>query len=377
MKQKCTKICLVSFFTHEAFFIPLSNMREILGAICSESHSVFVVTPDLMGTLPFDLSRDTIILHKKENRLIFRIINYVILNLKISRHVLQKSSHTDSFIFFMQTGLPLPMMIAKFRNKKIIWLLPSSYRKMNEKYQDFLNQILFPWESLSYRIADKIIVYSPNLIREWKLQDYAGKILIAHEHFINSDIFAAKIPLCRRPLLIGYIGRLSEEKGVRNFVSALPGILNNRKDITVFIGGDGPLKDEIGIFLQREKLTSRVSLAGWIAHGDLPEYLNKLRLLILPSYTEGLPNIILEAFSCGTPVLATSVGTIPDIIKDKKTGFILEHNCPEGISDSILSALEDPNLEKIAMNAKQVIEQEFTLDSTIKQWKKIFDEQNS
>ena len=104
-------------------------------------------------------------------------------------------------------------------------------------------------------IADKIVLYSPNLIQEWGLQRYADKILIAHEHFIQVNTCTAAPPLSGRPWLIGYIGRLSEEKGVRAFVHALPAIIGNRKDLRILIGGTGPLEEEIGAFLQAEKLT--------------------------------------------------------------------------------------------------------------------------
>ncbi|MDR9817328.1 MAG: glycosyltransferase family 4 protein [Candidatus Methanoculleus thermohydrogenotrophicum] len=128
-------------------------------------------------------------------------------------------------------------------------------------------------------------------------------------------------PLPDRPSLIGYIGRLSGEKGVQHFAQALPAVLNGREDLRVLIGGDGPLKELIEASLQKGGVTARVDLPGWISHDDLPGYLNQLRLLVLPSYTEGLPNIMLEAMACGTPVLATPVGAIPDVIIDGKTGL--------------------------------------------------------
>ena len=76
-------------------------------------------------------------------------------------------------------------------------------------------------------------------------------------------------------------------------------------------------------------VNKNVTLVGWISHDELPSYLNMLKLLVVPSYTEGLPNIVIEAMSCGTPVLATPVGGVPDLIEDGITGFILEDNFPE------------------------------------------------
>jgi glycosyltransferase involved in cell wall biosynthesis len=134
------------------------------------------------------------------------------------------------------------------------------------------------------------------------------------------------------------------------------------------------MKEAIKATVDKEGLTSRVSIIGWISHEDLPFYLNQLRLLVLPSYTEGLPNTMLESMACGTPVLATPVGAIPDIIRDGDTGYVMENNSPQCISDNIIRALKDPNLEKIAIHAKIMVEKDFHFETTVKQWKKLFDE---
>lgn len=366
------KICLVSVFSHEAFFLPLSHLREILGKISPGLHSILTVSPELADTMTFDSGRDEVILYKKQTSTVFRVINYCLLNLKISKKILLGSRDVESYVFFWATGFLVPMMCAKIRNKKIIWLLPSSARKMDEHKGNFLNLMVILLQSLSYKIADKIVLYSPNLIQEWELHTYADKILIAHEHFIHFDTFTLTTPLSTRPLLIGYIGRLSEEKGVREFLESLPAIINQQKDLHVLIGGDGPLKEVIGVFLQEKKLMDHVKIAGWISHEHLPDYLNMLHLLVIPSFTEGLPNIMLEAMACGTPVAATSVGAIPDCIKDGETGFIMKNNSPECISATIIRALEDPNQEKVTMNAKKMVEKEFSFENTVVQWRKIF-----
>ncbi|KUL00274.1 MAG: Glycosyl transferase, group 1, partial [Methanomicrobiales archaeon 53_19] len=173
---------------------------------------------------------------------------------------------------------------------------------------------------------------------------------------------------------IGYIGRLSGEKGVQHFAEALPAILGDRDDLRVLIGGDGQLKDSIVATLQEEGLTARVDLPGWIAHDDLPAYLNQLRLLVLPSYTEGLPNIMLEAMACGTPVLATPVGAIPDVIIDGKTGFIMENNSPECIAENVARALASPDLEEIAEAGRRFVEENFSFESTVARWKEVLEE---
>jgi len=93
--------------------------------------------------------------------------------------------------------------------------------------------------------------------------------------------------------------------------------------------------------------------------------------LVLPSYTEGLPNIMLEAMACGTPVLATPVGAIPDVIRDGKTGFIMEDNSPKCIAENVVRALEHPDLEEIAEAGRRFVEEEFTFERAVEKWRGI------
>jgi len=95
-------------------------------------------------------------------------------------------------------------------------------------------------------------------------------------------------------------------------------------------------------------LKDKVMFTGWVPHEELPKYLNDIKLYVLPSYSEGLPKATLEAMACGTPVLVTPVGGIPDVIKDGKTGFITEDNSSECIARNIIRALSHPNLDQSA-----------------------------
>jgi glycosyltransferase involved in cell wall biosynthesis len=92
---------------------------------------------------------------------------------------------------------------------------------------------------------------------------------------------------------------------------------------------------------------------------------------VLPSVYETFPVSVLEACACGTPVLATPVGAIPDVIKDGETGFIMEDNSPESIARNIIHALSRPHLEKIAQNARALVEREFTYEKAVERYRGI------
>jgi glycosyltransferase involved in cell wall biosynthesis len=111
-----------------------------------------------------------------------------------------------------------------------------------------------------------------------------------------------------------------------------------------------------------------VILTGWIPQNELPHYLNEFRLLIVPSDTEGLSNIVLESMACGTPVLSTPVGALPDFIKDGETGFIMANNSPDSIQQNVMRSLSFPHLERIIINTQDLLKREFTFESAVKRY---------
>ena len=308
------------------------------------------------------------------NSRLLKMITYTRLQIQISLSLIRESKKYDCSIFLMAEGLFLPVIIAKILGKKPILCLAGSMQNMIvHTSEDSASAVSLKFmEEISYGISETILVYSSKLIEEWNLEKYRHKIRIAHQHFLDFSTFTVTTPL--RPPLIGYIGRLSPEKGVQNFVQALPTIFNDRNELRALIGGDGQLKESIETSLEAEKISYRVDLPGWISYNDLPRFLNQLRLLVLPSYTEGLPNILLEAMACGTPVLATSVGAIPDVIRDGETGFIMENNSPECIAENVIRALSSPDLERIAVRGKRFVEEEYTFEKTVDRWKKVLKE---
>jgi glycosyltransferase involved in cell wall biosynthesis len=319
-------------------------------------------------------------IYLKETKTIFtRILRYIYLQLKLSFLLIKLSKKYNIVIFFMESGAYLPAVVAKLLRKKIILLLPSQILEHARSpqiatYKSFIYNFLICLQPLSYKLSDRIIVYSPRLITEWNLKKYESKILIAHRHFLNFSSFTLRKKVSERENLIGYIGRLSKEKGVLNLVRAVPLILKSRKDVSFSIIGDGELFLEINDIIRREKLDRHLKLEGWVSHEKLSDYLNSFKLVILPSYTEGLPNVILEAMACGTPVLATPVGAIPDVIKNEETGFLLKSNDLKHIAEKIIELLNEPELlEKVSFNAYNFVRENFNYRKVLENWRKIIE----
>jgi len=351
--------------------IPLSNLINILSP---QSQSLYLITGN-EGYNAFQ--NDTRIHafgvhHMGGNSIFLRIAMFFLMQIRISIVLIKIVKNCDIWIFFLGgENMILPMLVTKFFRKKVFLMFAGS--SVHTLFYDDLVYWLKILTELNCTFSDRIILYSQNLVNEYNLSPYRRKILIAHRHFLDFTTFTVTTPYHDRPPLIGYIGRLSAEKGVQHFVQALPAILSNNQDLRVLIGGDGRLKDAIETSLQENGIINRVDLPGWISHDDLPKYLNQLRLLVLPSYTEGLPNIMLEAMACGTPVLATPVGAIPDVIQDEVTGFIMENNTPECITRNVMRALNHPDLEVIAERGRQYVEREFSFEKAVERWREVLE----
>jgi len=224
-------------------------------------------------------------------------------------------------------------------------------------------------EEITLYLADYIISEIEDIDHERKRRaKYKSKILPLAARFVDANLFTVEKGINQRKNIVGHIGRLSKEKGVINFIEAMPLILKENDQLEFLVGGTGTLFDDVKVRIKGYG-DNNVSLTGLIQHEKMPNHLNELKLFVLPSEGEGLPTIILEAMACGTPVLATPVGAVPEVIRDGETGFILEDNSPECIAKNVIRALNYPNLGEIANNARKLIERKYTYEAAVERYR--------
>jgi glycosyltransferase involved in cell wall biosynthesis len=286
-----------------------------------------------------------------------RMLAYTICQLKIIGALARYGRSFDTAIV-LGTPFILPALFLRMQRKKVAIFVAQKYATTLERQLCRLN----------FKLAHKLIVESDNVIREWELGSYRNKVVLG-SIYVDTDFFKPDINRQRTQNLIGYIGGLNERKGLRELMCAIS-MLNEADDtIQYVIGGVGGMEKELREFAARN---TNVEFKGYIDKKDLPLILNELKALILPSYSEGLPNIVLEAMSCGTCVLATPVGGIPDVITDGENGLILRSNTPLDIMDGIkrVLALETEDIES---KARYLVQTEFAFENAVERYRQILD----
>ena len=164
--------------------------------------------------------------------------------------------------------------------------------------------------------------------------------------------------------LVGMISVLRSWKGHATFLEAAAKLLGDGKHRVHFIiAGDGPARAEWTQFIKQEPWKGRVTLIGHRA--DVPNVLASLNVLVLPSYAhEGIPQIILQAQAMARPVVATTIGGIPEVVQDGVTGLLVPPRDAEVLAEKIRAILDDSALAKnLGQAARAHIERGYSLDA--------------
>jgi len=152
-----------------------------------------------------------------------------------------------------------------------------------------------------------------------------------------------ELALDHRPVILS-IGRLSYEKGHADLLQAISiGVAKGTlRDVRVVLVGDGPEMESLKSAAIRLGIQDQVQFAG--QRSDVRPYYSLATLLALPSHSEGSPNVVLESMAAGVPIVATSVGGVPEILTGEATGLLVPVRDPAAMAAGIERLLADPAL---------------------------------
>lgn len=248
------------------------------------------------------------------------------------------------------------LKIAKaFSKKVIVHLHGSEFKKF---YQ---SQPAGVQSKIRYLISscDHFIVLS-NSWQEYIESIFDGK---KQDNVIVIPNFAVVAPvpaLAKQPKHLLFLGALIERKGIFDLLKALKDL----PGVTLNVGGGGDV-DAFWQAVDANGVRSQVQFHGWVDSTKKAELMAQSQLLILPSYNEGLPVVILEAMASSLLVISTPVGGIPEVILDGKTGYMVEPGNVNNIKETIEKALQNPDLTTISASAKALYDAEYDVSAII------------
>jgi len=253
-------------------------------------------------------------------------------------------------------------VIAKkiFKKKLVVrqgkqWSIFAREKKLNKLRIIMIDFI----EWLAYKNADAIIASS------FEDKKYIEKRYKIHPekvnyipNYIDTDLFSPNVLIPVKHNRILTVAKLEKQKNLENLIEAVRGL-----DIKLTIVGQGSLEKEL-----KKVAPVNVEFITRVSNNDLPKEINKSQLFILPSNFEGCPKALLEAMSCGVPVIGADVVGINNIIKDKENGYLCKTS-----TESIRKKIKEVLAEKNPVSGRETIIKEFSLKELVNKEVEIYD----
>jgi glycosyltransferase involved in cell wall biosynthesis len=227
--------------------------------------------------------------------------------------------------------------------------------------------------SLGSKIVDSAFVvaisnYGAAQLRRWVSYEHWDKIRVVH-CTVGDEFFQAAQPIDPASRELVCVGRLAPQKGHALLLEAFADAVQGGVDAKLVFAGDGELRSELERIASERGIADRVRITGWIDGAEVRRLLLASRAMILPTFAEGLPMVIMEAFALGRPVLSTYVAGIPELVIDGQSGWLVPAGSRVDLARAIARVLDTPVSELEAMGARgraAVRERHYTPTETAK-----------
>ena len=267
------------------------------------------------------------------------------------------------------------LLAASFKNVKLVatchpWItndLPLKiYAWLDKSLLNRFDRIV----TISDEIREEILKHN---LSESKVSVIDNGIdLTRFKNSYNRNDLAKEFGIKPGNIVIGTIGRLSQEKGQKNLIEAAKSLIEKFENLKVLIVGDGPLRQELHAQVSSLGLKNHFVFTG--VSENIPKVLALMDVFVLPSLTEGLPMVLLEAMAAKKPVIATTVGVIPRLISDKKSGCLVDANDPNALTNVIEYLLNNrEKREDIAQRGHEIVVEKYSSQEMTKKYIDIFD----
>ena len=183
-----------------------------------------------------------------------------------------------------------------------------------------------------------------------------------YDEATSSDFLRRELSFAPDDYLVGIVGHLADHKGHEYLIKATKILKKHSPKIKVIIVGEGPLRMELDRQARESHVEDIVFFLGF--REDVPKVLSSLDLFVLSSYLEGLGSSILDAMACRLPVVATSVGGIPEVVIHQETGLLVPPRDPSALARAILKLYNNrTRASDLGQRGYEVVHQKFSAEA--------------
>jgi glycosyltransferase involved in cell wall biosynthesis len=277
----------------------------------------------------------------------------------------------ESILIFSSAGYSaiekgLMVCVGKIFKKKVI----ISYRSGHIEHNIKKSKLFRHYISFVISIADIIICQSQYWQNYYKnlVHNKSSKFVVI-KNWIDPNKYNKFVNRDKIKISIIFMGLISKNKGVYDIYEMVRNYMNDFKNVEFELYGGGPDYEKLFRLIREYDLSHIIKLKGWV-YGEAKQYaLVNSDVLILPSYFEGMPNVILEAMACGKPVVSTNVGGIPDIVDHGISGILFKPGDIKAFRDSLITLIDNRELRNtMGIKARHKIDDEHDIN---KIWKNI------
>lgn len=164
------------------------------------------------------------------------------------------------------------------------------------------------------------------------------------------------------------VGRLCEQKGQLLLIDAARRLLERGEDFGLTFAGDGELRPDLEALINQHKLQNHIRITGWLNSNQVRDELLSARALVLPSFAEGLPVVIMEAMALKRPVISTFVAGIPELIKHGQQGWLIPAGDVNELTNAMQQCLATPpeDMERMGEAGYEVVTKRHDVDTEAK-----------
>jgi colanic acid/amylovoran biosynthesis glycosyltransferase len=183
--------------------------------------------------------------------------------------------------------------------------------------------------------------YGRSQLYRWVAHDQWAKVQVVHCG-VDAAFRAAPPSVAASPRRLVCVGRLCEQKGQLLLLAAAAELIARGTDLELVLAGDGEMRPAIEARVDALGLRERVRITGWIDGSRVREEILAARALVLPSFAEGLPVVIMEAMALRRPVISTYVAGIAELVRQGEDGWLVPAGDVGALQDAMVACLETP-----------------------------------